>query len=1471
MGGKNAGGYDIIVPDEQLEKYPNYNITVNKGTFTINKRKVVITIKDASKVYGDADPSGYNGFEVSNIVEGDTLKLDIYRTNEEDNDVGCYQEVLTADIDAVNVESSNKNYNVTQILAGDFTITPRALTILDIKAQNRTYQKDNKIVDVLVTVKGMIPGEPEKTSEVWAEARISGDNAGNYWGIRNLALKAGKNYSYDITEDIKDAMWEEKVEIYPVKVRAVLADDDNSDMFNKVYDGTRNFVVSKEAVLAMEIAENQTLPENYTLPEDLKITYSYGAYDAKSVGDRTVTIAGIRLERTEDSVLNLKNYEVVNKKITQSAAITPLELAFKAYADSNEILTYTYNGNDIEDSVMEGVKYWIEQYAKEKTKGYAVEAADGVAVPDALDSIVKFESKVSDTESQVYEITITSINENYVVSEKEQTVKLKLLPLEVNMVITSEIGTERTGEGQSGYEVTYGSVETMDDFKLRYTLNTDGVAFKENLTFAELQKLLGLAEENDYRTGAAEKFTVSETPYSLGYATEVFSKENPNSLIKLISVENCKVYITPMKLSVTFKDVLACGRDEINNYLSDNTNLFTAETIEKIVNLPYGDVLKVSLGEKQTDAKAANQVEYGNYDLMVDICKKGSEESALSNYTLTTVPENPSVEVKKPTQIEKTQLVAVMTVKDKVYDGTKTVKAEDVTFTLYEASGNYAGGIEQTTGAEEPIIVEGLKVVPYKVVFDDEDVCYDAEGHVTEIDVTAFGLKLQLADGSKKDLDEYELVSTVCEGKGKIVPKQITVTGLKAVDRPYEADKLEVVIDYGEAAFADAPTEKSTNTSKDTDTENTQVGNEKNDPIISRDQVGMEVTGSLLENPDSADENTKKAAAAAGEGKSVYLTMTLTGADKGNYALAVPTDVKVNITKAEITVVNPGEIERPSRGHSIPETISIGEENPNYNASLTWVNENDVDVEAETFAIGKYTAKVTLTPNDTDNYQFALSDECEQELAADGWTILRDEDENIQFGENGEIILTRSYSIEEVSVKASSIEKASGQNAVGIQSLENSNASSDNESFYTGDVVTASTELSTTNTVYSFKGWYGGNEKGPDYDQKLSSNVEYTFTVEGSTHLWAVYEAMEKVRLRIHGPEFTISTIDKVVQTDEYIGYYAVGTQITLTGVYADKQFLYWKNDSEKIVSTSMTYTFTLVRETDLELVYNTSESQGCAKLEFVTDTGQVLNVANYKDNQPIEYPQIKPSKTGYTFEGWSMDGANVVTDQNIWDAIKEGKTWITLKPLYNEAHISCTLKTYYDGEKAEEDQRGEVGKIYSITAVQIEGRKFSHWSDDARGKVVLSTNETYTFMATKDMDLYAIYVGENEEVKQVPTIVLTDVYATDDSKIHFKIERNVPDGYRIILHGALLSGLPEYGEEDAEEKMIDSASGVKTFKDQDSSNAGVYTLHLNISSNSEDKIAYVRGYMYVENVYTGEVEVIYSNIESGSYDTLKK
>ena len=116
--GENVGTYEIVasmvgaVNSSILE---NYDITFATGTLTIKKAKVTITVNDASKVYGDADP------EFSAVVEGlkfnDTLDIEFSR--------GAGENVRKYDIFA---DAYDANYDIT-IYAGTFTITKAKVEI----------------------------------------------------------------------------------------------------------------------------------------------------------------------------------------------------------------------------------------------------------------------------------------------------------------------------------------------------------------------------------------------------------------------------------------------------------------------------------------------------------------------------------------------------------------------------------------------------------------------------------------------------------------------------------------------------------------------------------------------------------------------------------------------------------------------------------------------------------------------------------------------------------------------------------------------------------------------------------------------------------------------------------------------------------------------------------------------------------------------------------------------------------------------------------------------------------------------------------------------------------------------------------------------------------------------------------------------------------------------------------------------
>ncbi len=101
-------------------KAPSYA----SGTVTINPRPITITVNDATKVAGTADPAFDGSITEGSLVEGEDLGLSYYRTNT-DEGIGTYEGVLAAEYAN---EDIVKNYDITMV-NGDFTITPMAAPV----------------------------------------------------------------------------------------------------------------------------------------------------------------------------------------------------------------------------------------------------------------------------------------------------------------------------------------------------------------------------------------------------------------------------------------------------------------------------------------------------------------------------------------------------------------------------------------------------------------------------------------------------------------------------------------------------------------------------------------------------------------------------------------------------------------------------------------------------------------------------------------------------------------------------------------------------------------------------------------------------------------------------------------------------------------------------------------------------------------------------------------------------------------------------------------------------------------------------------------------------------------------------------------------------------------------------------------------------------------------------------------------
>ena len=124
--GTDAGEYPVnvigtaVVKDEDGNDVTDqFAVKTNAGTLTIEPREVLITISDAQKVFGTADPQ----FEVANIEglidDSDLGTIIAVRTNN-DQTVGIYKDVLDASY------IGNSNYSVT-VDKGDFMITQQTI------------------------------------------------------------------------------------------------------------------------------------------------------------------------------------------------------------------------------------------------------------------------------------------------------------------------------------------------------------------------------------------------------------------------------------------------------------------------------------------------------------------------------------------------------------------------------------------------------------------------------------------------------------------------------------------------------------------------------------------------------------------------------------------------------------------------------------------------------------------------------------------------------------------------------------------------------------------------------------------------------------------------------------------------------------------------------------------------------------------------------------------------------------------------------------------------------------------------------------------------------------------------------------------------------------------------------------------------------------------------------------------------
>ena len=411
-----------------------------------------------------------------------------------------------------------------------------------------------------------------------------------------------------------------------------------------------------------------------------------------------------------------------------------------------------------------------------------------------------------------------------------------------------------------------------------------------------------------------------------------------------------------------------------------------------------------------------------------------------------------------------------------------------------------------------------------------------------------------------------------------------------------------------------------------------------------------------------------------------------------------------------------------------------------------------------------------------------------------------------------------------------------------------------NITYAQGTTVTASAI-----SGYKFVGWFVNEYTGTPYSTDLACEVKPT----ADCTMIAVYEPISGgvFALEVSASKFTVN--GGATQRSYLLEKMPVGTQVTVV-FKGSENFLYWVNESGKVVSTSKTYTFSMGSATTLKAVYAEKEEHQ-AMVVFISHTQQVISSKGYTDTQEIQFPE-PPIKMGATFVRWSM------TEAEIRAAMATTTTGIiVVEPVYEFSAGSYTVTVNYPNDETA-TYTATVGKITTVTAKSIDGKVFKCWKN---GDTVLGYTETLKIAPRGDLILTAEYVDAGTTVDRLPVIALTEISASQQGAkyaVSFTATRSVPEGYTVTEQGILVSTDSRYGQEGALDAMKLDADGAKpddTFilKATNTDATGVTVLNGTVSA--ADRTVYGRAYMILRDSSGAMVYVYSDTILSGSYNSL--
>ena len=325
---RNVGDYAITpLADKTLVNgsragVNNYEITYEKGTLTVTQRRIRVTPKSMSAVYGDpiVYPSGTDNYNLItsagyyNLAEGDTLEIAVVDSWGERPEVGQHQIYIDLEHTLINGTNDLSNYNIATFGANTLTITERHVVIERYDIADITYGEEFVYPD--------------------------NEKIGNFKNAATADMAYGEQLALKVSFKATNRTDAERGVEYEVVIDFALYDENGNPIDerqrNYVFDcGETSYVYQKQAAEALTVPNEECL---------------YG--DVEGLFDKEYTFRTELGENVTFTVKYLQNGNEVTPKyageyeITLNKIVSPVDFAQK-YSFSVQNGTLTIKPRDI--------------------------------------------------------------------------------------------------------------------------------------------------------------------------------------------------------------------------------------------------------------------------------------------------------------------------------------------------------------------------------------------------------------------------------------------------------------------------------------------------------------------------------------------------------------------------------------------------------------------------------------------------------------------------------------------------------------------------------------------------------------------------------------------------------------------------------------------------------------------------------------------------------------------------------------------------------------------------------------------------------------------------------------------------------------------------------------------------------------------------------------------------------------------